>query len=382
VELNDSIPALLEQRVRAHGSETVLRKKDRGIWNSVTWHELGAYVREIGQGLLATGFGPGDVAAILSETRPEFAYIDLAILGSGGASVAIHPEEESRRVGHILHSAGCRLAFVENEEQLDKVLAVRAECPALSRIVILDMKGLREFSDPQCTSLDTFIAEGAGTNGWDRSVSAVTASQPAIVLFPRNEIGGAGRTLTHGDVMHLIANARERLGVRAGDERLAVLPMCDVTERVLGLYLALDGRVVSNYLESPETATENLQQAQPTVFGADAEAWTRLHERITRAADGATPLQRAFYRWAIKAATARGGMAALADLLVLRAVRRELGMAKLRLAYVGGAPVPPDVQQWAAALGIAIQRIDAPAVAGVPTDPRYLALMEEAYCST
>ncbi len=380
MELNASIPALLTQRVAAHGAETVLRKKDRGIWKAVSWAELDVRVREIGKGLLATGFGPGDTAAVLAETRPEFVYTDLAILGTGGASIAIHPEEEAHRVAHILRAAGCRFIFVENEEQLDKVLSIRADCPGLARIIVLDMKGLRDFRDPQCSSLQSFIAEGAAQNTWDDAIAAVTTDQPAVILFPRGEVSGMGRSLSHGDVMHLVASARDRLGVRAGDERLAVLRMSDVTERVLGLYLALESRIISNYLESAETATENLQEVQPTVFGADAEAWERLHARISRAADGATRLQRMLYRWAIDAGRLGGSVGSLADLLVLRAVRREIGLNKLRVAYIGGSPVPPLVEHWTQALGIRIQRIDTPQGAGVADDARYLALMEDAYC--
>jgi long-subunit acyl-CoA synthetase (AMP-forming) len=143
--------------------------------------------------------------------------------------------------------------------------------------------------------------------------------------------------------------------------------------------LSLACRVISNYLESVETATENLQEVKPTIFGADAEAWERLHARINRSADGATRLQRMLYRWAIDAGRTGGAMAPLADLLVLRAVRRELGLSKLRVAYIGGTPVPPPVEHWAVALGIHIQRIDAPS-AGTPADARYQALMEDAYC--
>ena len=169
---------------------------------------------------------------------------------------------------------------------------------------------------------------------WDAGVAAITADQPAVLLLPRT---GASRTLTHGDALHLIANARSLLRLRAGDERLALLPMCHVMERVLGLYLSLDARVISNYLENPDTVMENLQEVQPTVLATDPQIWQLLHARVSNAAAGATRVQRMLYRWAI-AAGARGGPAALlARLCVLRAVRRELGLSRLRLAYIGAA---------------------------------------------
>ena len=163
------------------------------------------------------------------------------------------------------------------------------------------------------------------------------------------------------------------LAVRAGDERIALLPMCQMMERVLGLYLSLDARVVSNYLENPDTVIENLQEVKPTVLATDAQIWQQLHSRTEGAAKGATHLQRILYRWAI----ASGNI--LARLTVLGAVKRELGLSRLRVAYTGGAPLAPELARWAAALGITIHHIDGQAARGSALDARYQALMQEAY---
>ncbi len=380
----DTIPALASGRIAAHGGETILRKKDHGIWKAVTWSELGARMREVGMGLKAIGFRPGDIACVLAETRPEWVYVDLGILGAGGVSGGIHPAEEAEQLGEALHRAGCRVLFVENEEQLDKVLLVRERCPTLQRIVIFDMKGLRDFADPMCESFQAFVGRGvefdsAHDGDWQAGIAAITAEQPAVLLFPHGGMAGKGRMLTHGDALHVIANARSLLVPQAGDERLALLPMCHVMERVFGLYLALDARAVSNYLENPDTVMENLQEVQPTILGTDPQVWERLHARATSAAAVATRLQRLLYRCAIAAGQRGGLQAALARLCVLRAVRRELGLSRLRCAYIGAASMPPEIERWAVALGITIQQIDGQATRGIAVDARYRALMEEAY---
>ena len=372
----DTLPALIAQKVAAEGGATVLRKKNRGIWNAVTWAEMDTQVGAMRRGLRAMDFGRGDVAAVLSETRPEAVYADLAILTSGGASVAINPNDEADRVGHILRSAGCRVIFVEGEEQLDKVLSVRGDCPGLARIVITDMKGLRDFDDSISVSLGRFMAEGSANPSSD----PVAPDDTAAIVFPQDGSLAMGRIVTHGDIMRMVDGARRQLSPQPGDERLVVLPMSDPTERVLGLYLALTTGTISNYLESPETAVENLQQLKPTILGANAEAWERLHARITAAADAATPLQRTLYRWAIGAARSGGAMAGLADLLVLRAVRRELGMSRLRLAFVGNEPIPPQSLDWARALGITVRQVTDPAELG-QGDAEYGTLIRAAYAA-
>ncbi len=379
-----SIPAMLLSRVAAHGGEVILRKKHRGVWSPVTWAELGASVRDAALGLQAAGFGRGEAACVLAETRPEWVAIDLAILATGGVSVGVSPTESADHLGHVLRDSKATLLFVENEEQLDKALLVRDACPALRRIVILEMKGLRDFADSTSESWLDFLAraaaqEGAKGDAWQAGVAAIDAEHPALLLFPQGT-GGEGRMLTHGDALQLVADAVAMLGPRAGDERLAILPMSHVMERVLGLYFALHSRIVSNYLESPATLAENLQELQPTVLGADPQTWERLHARANQAAASATRLQRAAYRWAIGAAgQGRGPYASLARWLVLRAVRRELGIARLRLAYVGAAPVPAEERRWAAALGIVIQQIDGQATRRSASEASYRALKEEAY---
>jgi long-chain acyl-CoA synthetase len=373
-----SLPSLVSQRAASHGGETILRTKDRGIWKAVTWSQLDTRVRAIGTALLEAGFARGDVAAILAETRPEAVYADLGILGCGAASIAIDPDDDPDRVCHQLSSSGARLAFVENEEQLDKVLSVRDRCPGLSRIVVFDMKGLRDFADAGCVGLNSFAGTGDAA-AWTAATKAISADQPAVIQFPRGDAGGLARTLTHGDLMHMVSAARARLPVQPTDERLAVSRLSDITERIWGLYLALETRCISNYPEGADTAIENLRELQPTILGADAALWDHLHTLAAARVKAATATQRLAYGWALRAGRAGGPTGRLADLLVLRAVRREFGLNKLRLAFVGGASVGPPAMDWARSLGIAIQRVDEAVRGAGQLDERYQVLMQNAY---
>lgn len=376
--MTKSIPALIIQRAASSGGDTILRIKDRGIWKVVSWSALNMRVSEIGLALLDAGFASGSAVAILSETRPEAVYADLGAQGCGAASVAIDPDEDTDRLCHLLSSSGARLAFVENEEQLDRVLSVRDRCPGLTRVVVFDMKGLRDFFDPGCVSLADFI-KSAGSSNWAEVVGGITADQPAVIQFPQREGYGLGRMLSHSDVMHMVAAARIRLPIMPGDERLVVLRLSDITERVWGLYLALETRCISNYPEGPDTVIENLKELQPTVLGADALAWAHLHGLATAKWQAATAAQHWLYRWALSAGRLGGLKGQLANLLVLSAVRREFGLRRLRLAYVGGTSIGAPALDWARCLGIMIQRVDEIPANDVQLDERYQTLLASAY---
>lgn len=356
-DLPASLPALVAQRAAAGPAKAILRRKARGIWQTATWSQLAEQVQRIGSGLHALGLGRDDAAITLAETRPETAYADIAVQSCGAASVIVHSDTEATRVEQILRATGSRIAFVENEEQLDKILSVRERCPTLTRIIIFDMKGLRELNDPHCVSLAQFVSEHHGYD-WAEAARSVSGDCRALVLFAKDDPAPAGQLLLQRDVMRMIAEVRSRLVLTPHDERLALLSMADPVERIWGLYAAFDSGCISNYLEGPDTAIENLQELQPTVLGADAEVWAHLHARTVQAAGGATAVQRLLYDWATGSVRRGGWGSWAADRLVLRAVRNELGLRRVRLAYTGGRAVSPSALDWARCLGIHIRRIE------------------------
>ncbi|MBN9562943.1 MAG: long-chain fatty acid--CoA ligase [Alphaproteobacteria bacterium] len=362
---------MLWQRVRTRGSRTILREKDRGVWKQVTWEQLGARARQVGMGLRALGFNAGDVACVLSETNPQWVYADLGILGVGGVSSGIYPTDAPGQVEYILRDSGARVLFVENEEQLDKALQVRERCPKLQRIVIFDMKGLRELNDPQCESFDAFLARGeefdrAHPGAWEDGIKAVRGDQLAILVYTSGTTGPPkGAMLSHRNIIFQLVNLNPQLGLREGDERLAFLPMCHVAERMAGLYQSLYAGMISNYVESPDTVFENQREVQPTVALAVPRIWEKMQSGIALRAREATFLQRHAYAWAINAGlrlvdarlSGRGvpitrRLGFLLAQPIVRNIRRELGLNRARCAYVGAAPIAPDLIRWYLALGI------------------------------
>src|SRR5439155_16583113 len=155
-----NIPAMVFAQVEAHGPETILRKKDRGIWRSMSWNDLGKMIRQVTMGLMASGFRATEVACVLADTRPSWVTTDLGILSAGGISAGLYTNDAIDRLQSLLADCGCQIIFVGNEEQLDKILQIRANVPTLECIVVYDVRGLRDFNDPMCESFQAFLARG------------------------------------------------------------------------------------------------------------------------------------------------------------------------------------------------------------------------------
>lgn len=381
---SDTIPALLTHHAAAYPHEVVLRHKHRGIWMSVTWSDLASRVRRIGTALLARGMGQGDVVAILSGTRYEAVDADLGAMAIGCVSACLDPREEPARLEQVLRDAACGLLFVENEEQLDTALLLRDRCPTLRHIVIFDMKGLHGLDDPMCESVEVFLADGqahdtAHPASWEAAIAAVTPLSAAS-LVPSAE---SAVRLNHQDLLQLSARVADQLGQHVGDERVAFLPMGGSLERIIGLYAALCTRTISNYLENAATLIENLREIQPTVLAAPLSVWQQFQKRVTDDAANATALQHALFNWAIRSGeSAPTGLAArIARALVLRSVRRNMGLIRLRIACVGTASPPPDLTRWYGALGLTLTRLDALAVRDVADAGKHVVLLDELTCA-
>lgn len=344
--VNDpTLPALLARQIAAQPTATILRKKDRGIWKAVDWAELGRRVHHMAAALAAAGIGPGDVVGVLSEISPDFVSADLGILTAGGVALALYPSDTGAAVGHVLASSRCRLLFVEGEEQLDKVLHIRDVCPDLRRIVILDMKGLRDFADPLCQSLASFLA-GAG----NFTAPVLDGNDPAVLAYTAGTTGQPKPVrLSHRNIITHLTTGLALTGMTAGDERLAFLPMALVTERIFGLYLSLAAGTISNLVESVETVPENLAEIRPTVLIAPPRVWQRLATSLATTAEAATTLQRTAFNWAVRSGSA------IARGLVIKPALASLGLDRLRCAWVGGAPVSPALIDRFQALGVNLQ---------------------------
>ena len=369
VDIAGNIPAMVFAQVEAHGSDTILRKKDRGIWRAMSWAELGKATRQVAMALKASGFRRGEVACVLADTSPAWVMTDLGILCAGGISAGLSTTEQVEQLQVLLNDCRAKIIFVGNDEQLDKILQIRSNCPALERVVIYDFKGLRDFNDPMCESFQAFMARGetydaAHAGEWAMCLAQLGGDDGAALLYTSGSSGAPkGVVLSHRAVVTQVASTATLLGQTSSDERLAFLPMSHFMERILGIYQALYSGTISNYVESSDSVADNLREVMPTVFTAPPRVWEQFYSRVLGSVAGATWLQRSLFNWAFRANERRvnfgsGGIsAALGSWLVLQPVRSRFGIDRLRVGCIGGAPVSPALVRWYRALGVHLAEV-------------------------
>jgi long-chain acyl-CoA synthetase len=370
--VGDTVPKLFWRGVCTRGPDVILRQKAFGIWQSVTWAEFGAIAREVGMGLIALGFEPGECAAVLSNTNREWLYADMGILGAGGVSNGIYPTDAAAQVEYLCDDSAVVHLFVEDDEQLDKVLEVRARLPLLRKIIVFDMEGLRDFGDPQVMSLDALRALGRNHDAahpelWEQRLAARRPEDLAVLIYTSGTTGKPkGAMLSHANIVSACNLYCQIFEQRPDDERICFLPLCHVAERVVGSYTALLSGTRLNFVENPETVPENVREIAPTVFGAVPRIWEKFYSGILIRLKEAGRLQQIAYGVAIgighRVAKRRerrkpvplplAAVFWLARILVLNNVRKAIGVHRARVLITGAAPISPDLVRWYMALGL------------------------------
>ncbi len=368
----DTITKLFRKRCEALGSRTAHREKELGIWRAYSWEDYYVHARRIGLGLMALGLKRGDVVSILSEDNKEWLYADLGIQGVGGIASGVYTTDAPSQLAYLVNDSGSRFLFVENDEMLDKYLEIRDQVPTLEKVIIFDREGLYDFHDEKTLFLDELydLGEQFRQSDPDRFEKEIEKSRPedvGLLIYTSGTTGmPKGAMITNENVIFGLSAMLRVLPSYEGDEQLCFLPLCHVLERTVTVYVQIAAKTVVNFAESVETVFDNMREVSPDVFTAVPRVWEKIYSRVSLMADDATTFGRWAYHQAIAAGRAKADyevagkpvpwLVALRyriwDFLVLRNLRRMLGMDRLRRGITGAAPISPDLLMWYRAIGV------------------------------
>jgi long-chain acyl-CoA synthetase len=365
-----NLPELLYAQAARRGGGLALRHKALGIWHRVSWEQYAESVRRVAASLLAFGLRHGENVAVLGENRPEWLYTSLGIMAAGGATCGIYPTSSPEQILYLLDHSGARVIFVENEEQLEKVLPILPQT-RVERMVVWDPKGLWGFRDPRVVLHEDFEKEGdalraAAPGRLDEALSRVSPDDTAMIIYTSGTTGNPkGAMLGHGNALFMADALTHTYGTVETDEVISYLPLAHIYENLGSVLLHLQVGFVVNFVESLDTLFPNLREVSPTYFASVPRIWEKLASTIELRMDDSTWLKRTLYRLAVRvgkrwgeARTAGrpGPGLRLARFLtywtVLEPLKRRIGFDRARLAFSGAAPASPELFSYFQALGI------------------------------
>jgi long-chain acyl-CoA synthetase len=368
----ETLPALFWNAVEMRRDRVFMRQKKLGLWREWTWDRTAEAVSEIGHGLLALGFAPGDCTSILSNTVVEWVLADLAVLSCGGVSNGIYPTDAAPQVEYLCADSRTRILFVEDEEQLDKALDVRDRLPLLQQIVVFDMEGLRDFRDDRVMSLAALRERGreyraTHPGALEARVAGCRPEALAILVYTSGTTGKPkGAMHSHRGLVYTVRGYNRIVAQDERDERMAFLPLCHIAERLGGEYFAVYTGSILNFVENPETVPENVREIAPTVFTAVPRVWEKLYSGVAIALRESGRFQQAVYAWSIgigqriadrvlqglPVGPLDKALFRVARAVALDNVRKLIGIHRARFCVTGAAPISPDLVRWYLALGV------------------------------
>ena len=368
----DTVPKIFWNAVNKRKNKTAMREKDLGIWQSISWREYGDKAKYVGIALNSLGLNKNDVVSIASEGIPEWLFTDLGVICVGGISSGVYTTDSSSQVEYLVNDSKTNFYFAENEEQLDKILEVRENCPSLKKIIIYDLEGLHDFSDQQVISFSELIklGESIDKNNPDLFESLMAKVSPediAILVYTSGTTGPSkGAMISNKNIVYQINTGINIFKPQENDEQLSFLPLCHILERTVSVMYPLQTAAVINFAESIDTVPENIREVSPTGFIAVPRIWEKFYSSITITMKDATFIGKAFYKFAISVGSKRKDyilngepvpfttqlLFGFCDQFVLRNIKKLLGLNNCRYALSGAAPISPELIDWYLSIGL------------------------------
>lgn len=382
-----TLPMLLQDRAAESGSEVAFRVKDRGIWRPTTWANYRDNVEHLALALLELGCERGEHIAVLGDNWPQHLIADLAVQSIGGSCIILFPESSTDEVAFILKHADCTVAVVRDQEQADKVFESRSQLPNLRTIIYCDARGMHRYSASDVLDFDEVLGRGAAKAAaapkeYLEHVALGFPDDVAMIMYTSGTTGEPkGAMMSHRNVISASAGFAAAEPLRKNAERLVFLPLAWAGER----YFSTAGHMMEgyrlNFAESPETLREDIREIGPDQLVGAPRMWEDYLSNFELRMSEATWLKRQVYRWGIRiggrdveaqlagqqSSIATRIQLVLANLLVFRPVRDQMGLLNATHVYSGGGALGQDVAKYFMSLRVPIKQVYGQTEVGITT---------------
>ena len=356
-----------------HAEAEALKWRDADGWRALTWREYRDEVERATLGLLEHGFGAGQFGLILARNVPRHVVADLAIVHARGASVSVYNTLAPAQIAYIANHCSAAVVFVENADFLPRIEAIRDQVPSLRTVVLLEGEA------PGCVSWDELLAAGAAARerdpgAFERAWRAVAPGDLANLIYTSGTTGPPkGVMYSHYNVVWTCESSqRMTSNVRAGMRFISYLPLAHIAERFSSHYygsLYVGG--VVHYVPDLQALPQALVEVRPQFFVGVPRLWEKFHaavlagisadpdaarrEAITKAIEAGRQLVAYDQRGEAPPPPLEAARERIAP--VQAALRAKLGLDQCEIAVTSTAPMPVEVLEFYAAIGLPLLEV-------------------------
>lgn len=371
----DTLPKALIDIATKHPARVAMRRKEYGIWHDISWAQYLEKVKHVALGLHAIGLKPYDKAAVIGENRPEWLFSALGIMSAGGAVVGIYTTNPAAECEYLVGHSEAVIYFCEDEEQLDKALAFRSRTPLLRKMIVWDIKGLRDFHDPMVMSFDDLMVLGKKSDAQNPKLfnELAVAGRPddiAGIIYTSGTTGPPkGALLSHEGYLWVGRASTSVIRPNSDDESISFLPLNHVYEQIFDLMIHLNTGHVVNFTENTDTVMADMRDVSPTLFHAVPRIWEKYYSGIILKMYDATKFKQLAFKLSLGIGNRYNDLRLagkkpplwialgyrLAYFSVFRKLKKRLGFDRVRIGFSGAAPISHNILKFFQSIGIPIR---------------------------
>ena len=376
----DTFPKLLIRNAVRYAQRPAYRQKDLGIWQVWTWPQVLEETRAFSVGLSKLGLRRDEKLAIIGSNRPRLYWAMCAAQALGAVPVPIYADSVADEMAYILDHAEVTMAVVEDQEQVDKLIAIANRLPRLSHVIYDEPRGLREYdhsrlkwiSDVQALGRDNLASDPDCLQRWEGSVAAGKGSDLAVMLYTSGTTGqpkGVMLTFDNMIVSAVNGNLFDKLG--PDEQVIAYLPLAWVGDHVFSYAQPFTAGFCVNCPESPDTVSEDRREIGTTYAFAPPRIYENLLTATMVRMEDAGPLKRRLFHTFIGVARRHGEkilngesvplharlLYRLGEVLVYGPLKNRLGVSRVRLAYTAGEAIGPEIFRFWRSLGVNLKQL-------------------------
>lgn len=368
-----SFPELVCAHAASHPESVAMRQKDFGIWQEVTWQGFEHLMRALAAGMIEMGMQAGDHVGILSENRQEWVQAQLGVMAAGGVVAGMYPTSPSAEILHLVNASDVSILFIEDQEQLDKIIELEGQIPQLRQLIIFDPKGTQNDDTLGLVSFKDVLERGhaalaARAGEVQVRMEAIKPGDTALMVFTSGSTGlPKAAEISFANLWHAsVFSIMSFKGFKPGTNVLSYLPLCHIAEQNMTVINSLTGQYVMNFGESLRTVQQDLREIAPEIFFGVPRIWERMQSGVMVQTATTGKLRAGLTALALKSATIRGakrpGAWTLGDklahgfwsLLVYRHILAYLGLDNTRVALSAAAPISEELLHFFRGLGLNI----------------------------
>ncbi|CAM5780599.1 AMP-dependent synthetase/ligase [Ottowia pentelensis] len=377
-----TFPQLLLQHARQRPLAPALREKEYGIWQTWSWQRALDDARHMALGLASLGFATGQNLALVGDNRPLLYLMFLSVQSLGGVPVPMYQDAVAAEMAFVLRETGAQFAFAEDQEQVDKLLELRAGAgeaavPGLTHIIYDDARGLRHYRDAGLISAQDLMAAGRRfeqqhPDHFAQQIARLKPEDTAIILYTSGTTSRPkGVCQTHHAYIAAAEGGVAIDGLNGRDNVLSYLPPAWAGDFLFSVAQWLVAGFTINCPESAETVAIDMREIGPSYYFAPPRVFEGMLTSVSIRMEDAAPVKRWMHESFMRVARRVGAdilvgkpvalgdrlLYGLGKLLVYGPLKNAMGLSRIRVAYTAGAAIGPDLFRFFRSIGVNLKQL-------------------------